>query len=165
MKGMIIMSRKNYVKYSKMNKEENNEVVLDKTSFEEEVMTQNSNQDRIDEILEHLTYDMTEEERQAYHAELEELGYEDKTNEIDVTEDTIQEALKEETRTGVVSGCAKLRVRKEADIEADIYGTIEEGTELTVSITYSTEKFYKVNTIINDTLVSGYCMKKFIELK
>lgn len=165
MKGMIIMSRKNYVKYSKMNKEENNEVVLDKTSFEEEVTTQNSNQDRIDEILEHLTYDMTEEERQAYYAELEELGYEDKTNEIDVTEDTIQEALKEEIKDGVVSGCAKLRVRKEANAEADVYGTIENGTELTVSITHSTEEFYKVNTIINDTLISGYCMKKFIKLK
>lgn len=158
------MSRKNYVKYSQMNKEENNEVVLDKASFEETTI-QNNNQSKIDEILEHLTYDMTEEERQAYHAELKELGYEDKTNEIDVTEDTIQEALKEETKDGVVSGCAKLRVRKEADVEADVYGTIENGTELTVSITHSTEKFYKVYTIINDTLISGYCMKKFIKLK
>lgn len=158
------MSRKNYVKYSQMNKEENNEVVLDKASFEETTI-QNNTQSRIDEILEHLTYDMTEEERQAYYAELEELGYEGKTNEIDVTKDAINEGLKEEIKDGVVSGCAKLRVRKEADPEADIYGTIENGTELTVSITHSTEKFYKVNTIINDTLISGYCMKKFIKLK
>lgn len=153
------MSRKNYTKYSQMNKEENNEVVLDKASFEETTI-QNNNQSRIDEILELLTYDMTEEERQAYHAELETLGYENH-----IKDDTPAETIKEEIKDGVVSGCAKLRIRKEANTEADVYGTIENGTELTVSITHSTEEFYKVNTIINDTLVSGYCMKKFIKLK
>lgn len=165
MKGMIIMSRKNYVKYSNMNKEENNEVVLDKTSFEEEVVSQENNQTRIEEILEHLTYDMDDETRIAYQNELKELGYEEENTSDEITEEIIQDALKEETKTGVVSGCAKLRVRKEASTEADVYGTIEEDTELTVSITHSTDEFYKVNTIINDTLIGGYCMKKFIKLK
>ena len=164
MKGMIKMSHKNYAKYAQAKSEKNNEVVLDKTSFEEEIVTQENNQARIEEILEHLTNDMDDETRRVYQNELKELGYEEKVSD-EISEEITQDALKEETKTGVVSGCAKLRVRKEADIEADIYGTIEEGTELTVSITYSTEKFYKVNTIINDTLVSGYCMKKFIELK
>lgn len=154
------MSRKNYVKYSKMNNEENNEVVLDKTSFEEETIIQN-NQSRIDEILEHLTYDMTEEERQAYHAELEALGYEGHTDEEGIT----KEIVKDDIKDAVVVDCAKLRVRKAPNANADVYGTIVIGTELTVNLTDSTEEFYRVNTVINETLVSGYCMKKFIKLK
>lgn len=154
------MSRKNYVKYSQMNKEENNEVVLDKTSFEEETIIQN-NQSRIDEILERLTYDMTEEERQAYHAELESLGYEGHVDEESITEDIVKDDIKD----AVVVDCAKLRVRKAPNANADVYGTIVIGTELTVNLTDSTEEFYKVNTVINETLVSGYCMKKFIKLK
>lgn len=141
------MSRKNYTKYSKMNKEEIKEVVLDKTSID------------IPEINE---YSFNSNER--IDIPVAEI-IDNNIIEVETPDEDIEEALKEETRTGIVSGCDRLRVRKEADIEADIYGTIEEGTELTVSITYSTEKFYKVNTIINGTLVSGYCMKKFINLK
>lgn len=154
------MSRKNYTKYSKMNKEENNEVVLDKTSFEETTI-QNNNQSRIDEILEHLTYDMSEEERQAYYAELETLGYKDNTNDDDIP----AEIVKDDIKDAVVIDCAKLRIRKAASVNADVYGTIENGTEVTINLTNSTEEFYNVNIVINEALISGYCMKKFIKLK
>ena len=45
------MSRKNYTKYSQMNKEENKEVVLDKTSFEEVINEQ------VDELVEEIDLD------------------------------------------------------------------------------------------------------------
>ena len=176
------MSHKNYAKYSQAKQEKNNEVVLDKTSIDTpevngelptqeelkelgiELVSEEEINNRINEIQEHLKNDMDDDTRLAYQAELDQLlGVTDKTE--NQTDEIIQDTLKEETRTGIVSGCIKLRVRKEANAESDVYGTIEKGTELTVSITHSTEEFYKVNTIINDELVSGYCMKKFITLK
>jgi len=126
-KGMRNMGRKNYVKYSKMNKEENNEVVLDKTSFEEVIKTQN--------------------------------------NEIE-NETQNEEPKQPDPIPAIVVGCTKLRVRKKPNVDADVFGTISEGTELTVDNgDQCYGDFYKVYTVINDTLIEGYCMKKFIKLK
>lgn len=133
------MSRKNYTKYSQMNKEENKEVVLDKTSFEEVINEQ------VDELVEEIDLDNIVE------------------NEFQNEE--LIEALKDVTGTGIVTGCAKLRVRKAPSSDAEVYGTIDEDTEVAVTINKSTEEFYQVNTIINGTLVAGYCMKKFIKIK
>lgn len=128
------MSRKHYVKYSQMNKEENNEVVIDKPSFED-----------VDDLGNQIVEGLKE-------------GLE--------TDAQNDEELKQpEPIPAVVSGCTKLRVRRGPSTDAGLYGTIEEGTELTVDAEEANEDFYKVYTEINGTLIEGYCMKKFIKLK
>lgn len=155
------MKHRNYVKYSQMNKEENNEIVIDKTSIdnpevkEEWVVTKEQdgvhvrpsiNGEVIDTPIDKI---MTQEEL---------IEFEKDQN----NEDTKQP----EPIPAVVAGCAKLRVRRAPNADAGIYGTIDEGTELTVDNGEETyEDFYKVYTEINGTLIEGYCMKKFIKIK
>lgn len=135
---MIKMSHKNYAKYAQAKSEKNNEVILDKTSIDTPEITN---------------------ELPAHDCSV--------NNEI-IEENKVQnnEEIKQpDPIPAVVVNCAKLRVRKAPDVEADIYGTIEKGTELTVDNGEETHgDFYKVYTVINDVLIEGYCMKKFIKL-
>ena len=62
---------------------------------------------------------------------------------------------------GVVSECAKLRVRKEPSTDAAVICELPLATEVLVDEANSTEEFYKV---VTGAGVEGYCMKKFIEL-
>lgn len=134
MKGMNKMKHRNYVKYSQMNKEEQNEVVIDKPSFDNVEGLENN----VEEII-------NNEENSNVQNE---------------------EPKQPEPIPAVVVGCAKLRVRREPSANAGVYGTVDEGTELTIDNgEESYEDFYKVYTVINDTLIEGYCMKKFIKLK
>lgn len=61
--------------------------------------------------------------------------------------------------TGVVSGCAKLNVRKEPNKDAEIVAVINEGSEVVINRIKSTVDFYAVCTAAG---IEGYCMKKFI---
>lgn len=62
---------------------------------------------------------------------------------------------------GVVTECARLRVRKEPSLEADILTVIPLGTEVRVDIFESTNDFYKICT---GNGVEGYCMQKYINV-
>lgn len=66
------------------------------------------------------------------------------------------------TIVGVVSDCTSLRVRKAANAEAEILGTIELGSEVAIDEAGSTSDFYKVCTAAG---LEGFCMKKFITIK
>ena len=63
---------------------------------------------------------------------------------------------------GVVTGCEKLFVRKEANKESNSLCIINKGSEVKINSAESTEDFYKVCTAAG---VEGYCMKKFISIK
>lgn len=67
----------------------------------------------------------------------------------------------EEPLYGEVSGCARLNVRKEPDAEAEVLCVIEEGSEVVIVGSESTNEFYKVFTAAG---VEGFCMKMFITL-
>lgn len=71
---------------------------------------------------------------------------------------TIQRELPQPT-IGIVSNCAKLRVRAAANTDADILCEIESNSEVTIDTSQSTKDFYKVCTSAG---VEGFCMKKFI---
>ena len=83
-----------------------------------------------------------------------------------VTPEDIIKEEQENKNTGavapaVISGCAKINVRKEASKTAAIVCVIEEGTEVQVDLENSTEDFYKVS--MSNT--EGYCMKQFVSIK
>ena len=63
---------------------------------------------------------------------------------------------------GKVANCKKLNVRTEPNANADVIVVINEGTEVEVDDTFVNTDFYKVS--IDANFVSGYCMKKFIEV-
>ena len=71
----------------------------------------------------------------------------------------------DEVKEACVVKCEKLNVRKEASKTAEVVCVISKDAALTVSITKSTEDFYKVYTINNEVLVEGYCVKDFIKIK
>lgn len=81
-----------------------------------------------------------------------------------VEETPVAKPVKEEVKvkTGVVTGCAKLRVRKKPSTDASVLCELKAGTEVTVDNNGSTSDFYKVKTAAG---AEGYCMKTYITLK
>lgn len=75
----------------------------------------------------------------------------------------VEEPIIEKKPTiGKVANCKKLNVRTEPNTNADVIVVIDEGTEVEVDDTFVNSEFYKVS--IDANFVSGYCMKKFIEV-
>lgn len=62
---------------------------------------------------------------------------------------------------GVVTGCAKLNVRKEAKMGTTVLCVLTKGDDIVVDLENSTEDFYKVCT---SSGVEGYCMKTYISV-
>lgn len=87
---------------------------------------------------------------------------EEETVETEVKE--VLEAVEEtvETEIGVVLGCDRLNVRKEANIKSEVATVVPVGTILVVVPGLSTEEWYSV---ITKEGVKGFCMKKFVSVK
>lgn len=136
---------------------------------------------RIAEIKEFLTLDMEEESRAKLLEELDLLqgdNVEVPGPEIEVTDEVVNEVVNEVVeeiveeiepedpiKPAMVSGCAKLNVRKEANKESEVVCVVTPDSDLTVDVSKSTEEFYKVYTSVNEVLYEGYCIKKFIVIK
>ena len=130
------MGHKNYSKFSeRFKKPENKESV---TSINEVIEGQMT----IDEVMESSNETMTEVFNQVM--------------------DEIVENKQEEKVTGVVTGCAKLNVRKEPKSNATVLCVLDKDAEVSIDQNNSTEDFYKVCT---SSGIEGYCMTKFIEIK
>lgn len=82
----------------------------------------------------------------------------------EVTEVAEQEPIKTEVHpVGVVSGCAKLNVRKNPAVEPNnVATTISKGDEVKIVEKKSTGDWYAVITKGNK---HGYCMKKYITVQ
>lgn len=98
---------------------------------------------------------------------IEEVTQEEETVVLETIEEVVQE---EEIVTpeppvepvyGVVTECAKLNVRKEPNVNAEVVTTILLATEVLVDVVNSTEEFYK---IVTGSGVEGYCMKRYINI-
>lgn len=61
---------------------------------------------------------------------------------------------------GIVERCGHLRIRKEANNEADVIGTIPVGTMVELVTDDIIDGFYAVHTETGD----GYCMADFIQV-
>lgn len=78
---------------------------------------------------------------------------------VDAEEKT--EQTKPETLKGIVTA-DKLNVRKVPSLNGEVAAAINKNTKVRINVEKSTLDWYKVST---STGVSGYCMKKFIEVK
>lgn len=121
LKEAILMSRKNYTKYS--NKVEEN------TNLE--------TQENID-----------------VEPSMQDTDEKDFVEEIKNIEDIIA--------TGVVTSCVKLNIRKEPNKNSDVISVLDQGTEVSIDMSNSTEDFYKIITFDG---LEGYCMKSFMAIK
>lgn len=138
LKGEYEMGHKNYSKFSGYNKNtENNK------NTNEEVI---KNQISIDEVVNEPVIENN-----------------DVVNEL-VIENNVENVNEEvESSIGIVTGCKKLYVRKEANKDSTALCIINEKEEVKVNLDDSTtEDFYKVCT---SSGIEGYCMKKYITIK
>lgn len=74
------------------------------------------------------------------------------------------EETKKDVLPAVITGCAKLNVRKEASKTADVVCVLANGTEVTIDVAESTEDFYKIYAVSGETLIEGYCIKDFVSI-
>ena len=93
---------------------------------------------------------------------------EPEVNENEIVEPEVNENEEdkvESVASAIVAKCKALNVRKEANKTSNVVCVIYAGTEVTVDLEKSTDEFYKVYTSSNTTLVEGYCVKEFIEIR
>lgn len=64
-----------------------------------------------------------------------------------------------------ITGCQNLYVRELPDKKSKSLGIVDKYTDIIVNVHESTKDFYKVEVVIADVSVSGYCMKQFIKFK
>lgn len=81
---------------------------------------------------------------------------------VEKNETTEKQPKVREPRTGVVTDCVKLNIRKRPSSDADILTEIPVGTKVQIFDKESTKDFYHVCTA---TGIDGFCMKKFIKIK
>lgn len=84
-----------------------------------------------------------------------------KKPEPQLVQETVETVILPELVDGVVVGCAKLNVRAEPSIAADVVCVLDAMAELEVDVTNSNNEWVKVITAIG---VEGYCMRKFIDV-
>lgn len=80
----------------------------------------------------------------------------------DEQSDDNEEVIEPTKTIGYVSGCSKLNVRSEPNINASVKCVIKALDEVEIEDMKSTNKFYKVCT---ESGVCGYCMKKYITVR
>lgn len=66
------------------------------------------------------------------------------------------------TKTGVVTNCEILNIRKTPSIKSERLGFITEGSEVIIDVERSVEGWYAVYT---ETGMEGYCMSTFVTVK
>ena len=76
-------------------------------------------------------------------------------------EDTIQEQYIRNIRTGIVTNCSRLNIRKEPNVDSDIVCGVSNNTEVIIDEESSNDGFYKITTSAG---IEGFCMKKYIEI-
>ena len=84
-------------------------------------------------------------------------------NQVDdpVTTPVVPELPEEDDfRDGIVTGCSKLNVRAEPNLDADVILVIEKDSEVVIDLEESTDEWYRVYVGEEE----GFCMKKYITI-
>ena len=85
---------------------------------------------------------------------------EDESVETEVEEVETEEPEEEESIfVGTVTNCKKLNIRETPSLQGKVLCVLEEGSELMVDKTESTDEWYKVYL---ESGISGFCMKDYI---
>lgn len=77
-------------------------------------------------------------------------------------EPVAEDNLVSENKTGIVTNCVRLNVRKEPKTDAAIICEIDNKTEVVIDENASTREFYKVYMASG---IEGFCMKKYITIQ
>lgn len=78
----------------------------------------------------------------------------------ELVQETVDTVSLPRTVEGVVSGCAKLNVRAEASLFADVVCTLDATSELMIDVMKSNKDWFYVYTAMGQ---EGYCMRKYVE--
>lgn len=74
--------------------------------------------------------------------------------------ETVETVSLPKTVEGVVAGCAKLNVRAEPNLFAEIICVLDVSSEMAIDVENSDSEWFKICTA---TGIEGYCMRKFVE--
>ena len=77
-----------------------------------------------------------------------------------IMKETVETKSLPETVSGMVVGCAKLNVRKEPNLFADIVCALNVQSEIEIDVEKSDKDWFYICTA---TGIEGYCMRKFVE--
>ena len=103
--------------------------------------------------------------------ELNEVNEELESEVVEPTEDPVTEVEMEEDKgvqqpvptesydIGVVTGCAKLRIRSEPRFGTNVICEIDQGTRVMIDRSRSTFDYYKIYT---ESGIEGFCLKTYI---
>ena len=140
---------------SKVTPEENTEVTPEEnTNVTPEENTNVTPEDNADVKPEENTEEDTDVESEENTEE---------NTDVESEEDTNSE--NNESKIGVVSNCKQLYVREKPDKNSKPIYVLKAETEVEISLEESVDNFYKVCTSDNNELITGYCVKDFIEIK
>lgn len=81
---------------------------------------------------------------------------------IPLVNETVETKSLPEMVEGHVTGCAKLNVRSDASLFADVVCTLDVMSEIMIDVNKSTKDWLYVCTA---TGIEGYCMKKFVDAR
>lgn len=126
------------------------------------------NQNEVNEVTEELEFESIEpSEDGEIAAEVEnQVNFETEPTITDQTEFKSEPKVTDQTEfkvesydIGVVTGCAKLRVRSEPRFGINVVCEIEKGTRVMIDRSKSTLDYYKIYT---ESGVEGFCVKDYI---
>ena len=98
---------------------------------------------------------------------IEAIGHKDPVGEpgpmgIPLVNETVETKPLPEMVEGCVVGCAKLNVRSDASLFADVVCTLDVMSEIMIDVNKSTKDWLYVCTA---TGIEGYCMRKFVDAR
>lgn len=82
-----------------------------------------------------------------------------RSKEVEEVSEKPVEKIEKKNRTGHISGCELLNVRKEPTLDAPVISVLKTSDSFEVQDEDDNSIFFKVKTSVS---VSGYCMKKFV---
>ena len=133
---------------------ENNEVFTEENTVNEELENTENVEEGVLETTEEV--DETVNEVEEFNEESNET-----MDETDETTNEVEEESEEDIKSGIIDGCKKLYVRKEANKDSEPVGIVTSKDDLSIDIAHSTDDFYKV---ITSNGLEGYCVKEFVKI-
>lgn len=135
---------------------------MNEKSEQKNVKYGNTNQSRkkiVESISNENKIDTTKPENN-----LEDVTCVDLPPHVDVKPDVELKINKKNAATGIVVNCFALRLREGANIKTKELAHIPVDTVININLDNSTESFYEVTYKYDDTFLTGFCLKEFIEL-
>lgn len=114
-------------------------------------------QNEVEEGLEFESIEPSEEDK--IEAVAESKPSEETVSEPEIKAEAPQPVESKSYDLGVVTGCAKLRVRSEPRFGTNVVCEIDKGTRVMIDKEQSTNEYYKIFT---ESGIEGFCVKTYI---